>query len=80
MNSSARSYQITGLSLSSVEATSFGDAAYSAASYHALRALRTESARIEAVAQTSISNGKSHYTARATANGRTVEFSFSVSA
>lgn len=79
MNSSLRSYQTTSLSVSSIEATSFGDAAFQAAGYHALRALRSESATLNSVLLTSIGDGKSHYTARATAAGRTVEFSFSVS-
>jgi hypothetical protein len=80
MNSSLRYYQITGLSTSSVEATSFSDAAYQAAGYHAPRALRTESVTLDSVAFTGGGAGKAHYTAQATAAGRTVQFSFSVSA
>ena len=68
-------YQIAGLSVSSVEASSPGEAAYLAAGKHAFTALNSESASVLVYW-----HGAKSYTAVATAGTRTVKFSFTVTA
>jgi hypothetical protein len=70
-----RTYCVGGLSVSAVEGTSLGDAAYAAAGKHGSNVLNSESVRIERVVPAC---GRSGYRARVTAGDRFATFEFTL--